>query len=501
MDGSGASQVIVVGAGPTGLMLSCELKLMGVDVALVERRANGTTGESRAPGINARSMEVFAQRGLAERFLAEGRQLPIVLFSGIPMAPGKIEPDWPQALILPQHQTERILGQRAAELGVKTHWSTELVHVGHREAGVDVVVSQDGAVKTLQAEFVVGCDGGHSAVRRSSGASFQGDDPLAHWIVADVRLDSPPATGGAFGRNVRVGTYQVSQVEPGWFRVSLMRITPPIDRSARVSLAELRQAMLEGIGDDYGLREARWTSRFTDGFRQVDRYRNGRVFLAGDAAHTHSPIGGQGLNLGIQDAVNLGWKLAARLVAGASDALLDTYQAERHSVAERVLALARAQTALIKPGPQIDALRAEVAEMLQAPETTLRYSGILSGLGLRYSWGDGLHPLVGRRMPNMPLTVEGEETDVFRLLTPGRPLLITFDNATGPSVPDRWCGKLTKMRAGTHFGDHPTWRLSVVGEVPRPSAAFVRPDGYVAWIGEPHGSSSALEETLGRWLD
>lgn len=471
MSNEDCPDVIVVGAGPTGLMLACELKLMGVNVQVLERRSANTTGESRAPGINARTLQVLAQRGLADRFLARGRVLPAVLFSGIPMQPAG---DWPHALILPQHETERLLAERAAELGVPIRWSTQLVHLGHDDAGVSVLVD-DGAVQQLRAAYLVGCDGGQSSVRRLLGARFDGDDPLSHWVVADVQLDAPPAGRAAFGRNERIGTYQVSRVEPDWYRVSLMKVTPPSDRSAPVTLAELRQMLIEGLGTDFGLRQARWMSRFTDGFRQVAEYRHGRVFLAGDAAHTHAPIGGQGLNLGIQDAINLGWKLAA-VLQGSAPELLDTYHAERHPIAQEVLRLARAQTALIKPGAQIDALRSVVVEMLAVPEVTRRVAGFLSGLDHRYPLGDE-HPLLGRSLPGVELRA-------------GRPALLVFEGAV--EVPASLAPRLDVVEIRNQ-----SWTLPALGAVPPLSAAFVRPDGHVAWVAP---SREPLATALERWL-
>lgn len=496
------SEVIVAGAGPTGLMLACELKLMGVDVVVIEKRPAGT-GESRAPGINARTLEVLDQRGLAKQFRERGKPLPGVLFSGMLMSPSQIDPGWPDALILPQHETEKLLIERATELGVKIHRSVELIHLVQDADGVNLVVLDRDQINNMSARYVVGCDGGHSAVRSACKAKFVGDDPLSHWVVADVQLDTPPDAKSAFGRNLRVGTYQVSRVEPDWYRVSVMKMTPPVDRSAPVTIDELRQAMFDGIGTDYGLRASRWMSRFTDGFRQAERYRIGRVFLAGDAAHTHAPIGGQGLNLGIQDAVNLGWKLAAVISHGSSTALLDTYHEERHSVAKAMMQMTKAQTALIKPGVQMEALRQAVARMIAVPEVAIDLSGQLSGLSLRYSWGEGHHPIVGRRMPNLPLIADGKGKDLFSLLHAGQSLLLNFLQSQKFSLPECWAKQLVcadvQFRA---ISDDQNWRLPVLGTVPALAAAFVRPDGYVAWVsavGSP-SSTDALLECVASWL-
>ncbi|WP_431953890.1 FAD-dependent monooxygenase [Nocardia lijiangensis] len=496
------TQVVIAGAGPTGLMLAAELRLRGIEVVVVERRPAGTVGESRAPGINARSVEIFAQRGLAEEFRNRGKILPAVLFSGLPMAPHRFDPDWPTALIVPQHETERILTARAVELGVRIVWSTAVADLRQDDDGVEVLLDGQDGPASIRADYLVGCDGGHSTVRRICGIGFPGDEPVSSWVVGDVRLDSPPDGNGIFGRNERIGTYQISRAESGWFRLSLMRTTPPADRSAPVTLDELREVMRDGLGTDYGLREARWTSRFSDGFRQATHYRQGRVFLAGDAAHTHSPIGGQGLNLGIQDAVNLGWKLAAVLDNASPDSLLDTYHEERHPIAATVLRLTKAQTALIKPGRQNDALRDVIADILTVPEVCLRLSGILSGLDLRYPLGD-THPLLGRRMPNLALSIDRGVTDVFTVLQQARPILIDLGAAVSADILAPWADRVNRVDArleSAQPGDR--WHLPVFGDVPAVDAMLVRPDGYVAWVNPANRpiDHETLTTALTQWL-
>ncbi|WP_067834953.1 FAD-dependent monooxygenase [Nocardia lijiangensis] len=496
------TQVVIAGAGPTGLMLAAELRLGGIDVVVVERRPAGTVGESRAPGINARSVEIFAQRGLAEEFRSRGKILPAVLFSGLPMAPHRFDPDWPTALIVPQHETERILTARAVELGVRIVWSTAVADLRQDDDGVEVLLDGQDGPASIRADYLVGCDGGHSAVRRICGIGFPGDEPVSSWVVGDVRLDCPPDGNGVFGRNERIGTYQISRAESGWFRLSLMRATPPADRSAPVTLDELREVMRDGLGTDYGLREARWASRFSDGFRQATHYRRGRVFLAGDAAHTHSPIGGQGLNLGIQDAVNLGWKLAAVLDHASADSLLDTYHEERHPIAATVLRLTKAQTALIKPGRQNDALRDVIADILTVPEVCLRLSGILSGLDLRYPLGD-THPLLGRRMPNLALTTDHGGTDVFTVLQQARPILIDLGAEVSADILTPWADRVDRVDArleSAQPGDR--WHLPVYGDVPAVDAVLVRPDGYVAWVNPATQpiDHATLTTALTQWL-
>lgn len=496
--------IIVAGAGPTGLMLACELKLMGLNVAILERRAHGTTGESRAPGINARTMEIFKMRGLAEKFEYLGKSLQAVLFSGMPMNPKAIDSEFPDALILPQHQTERILAERAIELGVDIHWSTELLYFHQNSEVVDIFVQQDEQMKNFTAKYLAGCDGGNSVVRKLCGETFTGEDPLSDWVVADVQLDTPPAENERFGRNIKIGTYQVSSVEDGWFRVSLMKTTPPIDRSAPVTLDELRQTMIEGIGTDFGLRSARWMSRFSDGFRQVTKYRYGRVFLLGDAAHTHSPIGGQGLNLGVQDAMNLGWKLGSVITGKASVSLLDSFEEERHPVGANVLQMAKAQTALIKPGSQIEALRAVVGTMLQVPEVTFRLSKILSGLGVHYAWGEGHHPLTGQRIPNLKLLLNDKETDLFALMHRARPIFLNFGSESKVQIPEAYLSHIDMINAiPKAAGNNSVWKLPAVGEVPAIQSLLIRPDGFVVWVQEKGElfDSNTLNLTLNHWFD
>lgn len=490
---------IVVGAGPTGLMLASELRLGGLHVAIVDARPPDIRNESRASGLHASSMEALDQRGLREAFEARGRPLPLVLFGAMPVDATRVDAAWPDGLILPQHATESILLEHARRQGVAVRWGTEVLHVCQDDDVVDVTVACGGATSRLRARYVVGCDGAHSSVRRSLGVRFEGEDPLSHWLVADVRLarpvDQPP-----FGRTERAGTYQLSDIEPGWFRVAIMQRLAPVDRLARVTLDELRQAMQEGLGDDYGLTEARWLSRFSDGTRQVRQYRHGRVLLAGDACHAHSPFGGQGLNLGIQDAMNLGWKLAAVVHGHAADALLDTYHGERHEVAAQAIALTRAQTVLIKPGSQIDALREIIRPMLSVPDVIRPLAGQLSGLTLRYPWGEGHHPCVGRRLPNLPLR---DGRSLATLLHAGRWRYLRFAASRAAPLPAGWASRVDDATVEPQVADGTDqWTLPVLGRVPALDAVLVRPDGFVAWASPATTPSpvAALRDALEHWL-
>lgn len=480
------AEVVIAGAGPVGLMLAAELRLAGVDVLVVEKRPTGTTGESRAPGLNARTMEIFAQRGLAGRFQQQGKPLSWVVFAGIPIDPHEQDPNWPDGWILPQYETERILHERAVELGVRFRWGTTVADVRQDEHGVEVDLQAEDRTEVVRGAYLVGCDGARSAVRKASGIEFPGLASESWWVVGDLDLADPPSASEPFGFNDRVGRYQLSRTEPGWFRLNMMRLVPPADPAQPVTLDEVRTTMIDGLGSDHGLRSARWMSRWSDGLRHASTYRRGRVLLAGDAAHTHTPVGGQGLNIGIQDAVNLGWKLAAVLRGDAADDLLDTYHAERWPVAAAVLTQSMGQTELVKPGRRRQAIRQIFEDLLLAvPAAGQHLSGELSGLTLRYPLGDA-HPLLGLRMPDLPLTTSAGDTGVFTLLRAARPLVITFTAEADAIVEHALADRRDRVEvvAARHRpgrqGD--PWHVPVFGDLPPFDAVHVRPDGYVAWV-------------------
>jgi 2-polyprenyl-6-methoxyphenol hydroxylase-like FAD-dependent oxidoreductase len=486
-----STPVLIAGAGPVGLMLAIELRLGGIDVLVVEQRPTGTVGQSRAVGVNARSLEFLIQRGVGERALELGAPMPAVLFAGIFMDPGAHDDDWPGALRLPQHQTERLLTERALELGAHFAWSTTVVGLRQDDDGVTVDLESDGETTHLRAAYLAACDGGRSTVRTLCEIPFPGVRGEDWWIVGDVDLASPPEGRASFGRNDLVGFYQVSRAEADVHRVTLKCLAPPRDPAAPVTLEEARAAMIEGLGTDYGLRDARWLSRWSDGFRQAERYRSGRVFLAGDAAHTHPPIGGQGLNVGLQDAVNLGWKLAAVLRGDAPDDLLDSYHDERHAAEVDATRWSLAQTELIKPGPRRDAQREVIADLLTIPAVTLRMSGHLSGLSLRYPL-DGNHPIVGYRMPDLVLAGAGTRSSVFDALRLAKPALVDL---TGGALPHTvstttapWDDRLVRI-TGAYDPDlrGDGWHFPAIGDVPAFDAALLRPDGHVVWANPAGG--------------
>jgi len=481
---------VVAGSGPTGLMLAGELALAGVDVVIVERRLTQDLARSGAGGLHSRTIEVLDQRGIADRFLAEGRAMQVQSFARIPLDISDFPTRHNYGLALWQKDFERILAGWVGELGVPIAREREVTGFAQDETGVDVELS---AGRSLRAEYLVGCDGGRSIVRKAAGIDFPGWDPSISSLIAEVELGDEPEwddVGGRPGviRQDENGTQALGVREDGK-RVGVVISRPYAGQTGDPTLRELSQALISVWGTDYGVHSPTWISRFTDMTRQAASYKEGRVLLAGDAAHVHYPVGGQGLNIGVQDAVNLGWKLA-QVVQGASpDNLLDTYQAERHPVAAGVLQNTMAATALTRSDPRIDAVRATVAELLSMDEPRRRLAGMMSGLDVRYEFGDG-HPLLGRRMPDLDLVTADGPRRVFSLLHDARPLLIDFGRLVVPPLPDRvQVVKAEPVRA---------WELPVIGAVPAPSAVLIRPDGHVAWVGEE--TDAGLANALSTWF-
>ncbi|MBF6327745.1 FAD-dependent monooxygenase [Nocardia transvalensis] len=487
---------MIAGAGPTGLMLACELRLAGVEVQIVDR-LTGRSGESRAGGIHPRTMEVLDQRGILDRFLAAGRPMQAGHFSGIRLDFGDFATRYPYTLVVLQNVIERLLEQRATELGVSVQWSSEVIALGQDDQTVTVTLREPAGTRRVRVDYLVGCDGGRSAVRKLAGIGFPGSEASMTALLGDVELADPPS-GRVFQKYGEHGTYSVMDFEPGWYRVVTTEHDYVADRDAPVDIEDLRRALIRIAGTDFGMHSPRWVSRFGDAARQADRYRSGRVLLAGDAAHIHYPAGGQGLNLGVQDAVNLGWKLAAVATGRAPGALLDTYESERHPVAARVLHNTRAQTALGRPDTHTLALR-EVFSTLVGMDDVNRYlGGMISALDLRYPLGDE-HPMVGRRMPDLDLKTEDGDTRVAELLHTARPVLVDLDNRPDlPASIEAWADHVDVVAA--HCADT---RVTVpgVGRIAVPTALLIRPDGYVAWVDEESGAdTTALRAVLASWF-
>jgi 3-(3-hydroxy-phenyl)propionate hydroxylase len=480
------ADLIIVGAGPTGSMLAAELALAGVQAVVLERRA-GAQIESlrgRAGGLHARTIEVLDQRGVADRFLAEGQAMQVAAFAGVTLDLADFPTRHPYGLALPQMHTERILGEWASEIGVETRYGSELTGLAQDDDGVEVRLA-DGTA--LRAGHVVGCDGGRSLVRKLAGIDFPGWDPSVCSIVAEVEMRGEPEFGF---RNDAVGVNAMRPLEGG--RVGLVVRDPNVDREHDLTLDDLRAAIVAVWGSDFGLESAEMMSRFTDATRQAASYRAGRVLLAGDAAHIHAPAGGQGLNLGVQDAVNLGWKLA-QVVCGAVPAdLLDTYHAERHPAAARVLRYTMALTALQRGDERTGALIDVIAGLLDIDAARRRLAGLVSGLDVHYDLG-GDHPLVGRRMPDLDLDTAGGPSRVFALLHGARPVLLNLGQPGSLDIAP-WADRVQLIEA-TYAGP---WELPVLGEVTAPGAVLVRPDGHVAWVGD--NAQPELTDALTAWF-
>ena len=478
-------EVVIAGGGPTGLMLAGELALAGVDVVVVERRLDQHVDGSRAGGLHARTIEVLDQRGIAEQFLSAGQAMQVQGFAWVPLDISDFPTRHPYGLALPQSRFEPILADWVAELGVPTLRGREVVGFRQDEEGVDVELS-DGA--TLRSGYLVGCDGGRSLVRKRAGIDFPGLDASTSWLIAEAEMDEEPELGL---RREPTGNHALGRRQPGG-PVSVVIMERAAEHDREPSLDDLRAGLLEVWGTDFGLRGATWISRFTDAARQAATYRRGRVLLAGDAAHVHPPQGGQGLNTGVQDAVNLGWKLA-QVVKGTSPAdLLDSYHAERHPVGARVLHNTMAQVALMRPDDRSRALLETVTELLGMDEPRRRIAGMLSGLDIHYDLGEG-HPLLGFRMPDLDLHTADGPTRVAALLHDARPLLL---HVGGPGGFDLlpWADRV-RLVAATPAG---RWELPVQGEVPAPDAVLVRPDGHVAWAGAL--TDPALPDALETWF-
>ena len=476
--------VVIAGGGPTGMMLAAELALAGVDVAVVERRATEQLDGSRARGLHARTIEVLDQRGIADRFLSEGQAMQVQGFAMIRLDISDFPTRHNYGLALSQRHFERILAAWVGELGVQIARDCAVTGFTQDDTGVDVEISGGPSLRSC---FLVGCDGGRSLIRKTAGIGFPGWDPSVSSLVAEVEMDEEPAWG--LRRDER-GQHGLGPLEEG--RVGVVVSEPFDGQTAEPTLADLRRALISVWGTDFGAHSPTWISRFTDMTRQAASYREGRVLLAGDAAHVHYPVGGQGLNVGVQDAVNLGWKLA-QVVKGTSPAsLLDTYHAERHPVAARVLQNTMAQTVLTRSDARIEALRDTLSELLGMDEARKRIAGMVSGLDIRYDLGDG-HPLLGRRMPDLEVITGRGAIRVFTLLHAARPVLLNLGGAGDIDVTP-WEDRVQLVDA-VYGGP---WELPVLGTVPAPTAVLVRPDGHVAWVAD-HGAAG-LADALTSWF-
>jgi 2-polyprenyl-6-methoxyphenol hydroxylase-like FAD-dependent oxidoreductase len=488
--------VVIAGGGPTGLMLAGELALAGVDVAIVERRASQDLAGSRAGGLHSRTIEVLDQRGIADRFLSEGQVAQVAGFASVRLDISDFPTRHPYGLGLWQNHIERILAGWVGELSVPIHYGTEVTGLVQDDTGVDVQLS-DG--RSLRAEYLVGCDGGRSLVRKAAGIDFPGWDPTMSALLAQVEMAEEPELGI---RRTPSGMHALGKVEYeikdgvvvyGKGGTVGVMLTESEVGTSEPTLRDLSDGLIAVYGTDYGIHSPTFISRFTDMTRQAAAYRDRRVLLAGDAAHVHSPVGGQGLNTGVQDAVNLGWKLAQVVHRTAPESLLDTYQAERHPVGARVLKNTMAQVALThRTDDRTNALRDAVTELLTMDEPRKRFAAMMSGLDIHYDLGEG-HPLLGRRMPDLDLVTANGPRRVFTLLHDARPVLLNLGEPGGLDITP-WADRVQLV--GARYDG--TWELPALGAVTAPTAVLVRPDGYVAWVGDR--TEVGLADALTIWF-
>jgi 3-(3-hydroxy-phenyl)propionate hydroxylase len=477
--------VVVAGGGPTGLMLAGELALAGVDVAIVERRASQDLVGSRSGGLHSRTIEVFDERGIADRFLSQGQVAQVAGFAWIRLDISDFPTRYNYGLGLRQNHIERILAGWVDELAVPIYRGREVTGFAQDDTGVDVELS-DG--QSLRTQYLVGCDGGRSLIRKAAGIEFPGWDPTASSLIAQVEMDQEPEWGL---RRDAIGVHALSKLEGGPVRGVLVT-EQHLGHTDEPTLRDLSEALIAVYGTDYGVHSPTSISRFTDTTRQAASYRDGRVLLAGDAAHVHPPVGGQGLQIGVQDAVNLGWKLAQVVNETSPESLLDTYHAERHPVAARVLRNTMAQTALLRSDERTEALRDTMSELLSIDEPRKRIAGMMSGLDIHYDLGEG-HPLLGRRMPDLDLFTANGPLRVFTLLHHARPVLLNLGEPGSFDITP-WAERVQLIDA--QYGG--MWELPVLGAVSAPAAVLIRPDGYVAWVGD--GTDTGLRDAMATWF-
>jgi 2-polyprenyl-6-methoxyphenol hydroxylase-like FAD-dependent oxidoreductase len=488
--------VVIVGGGPAGMMLAAELALAKVDVAVLERRPDHVLSGSRAGGFHSRTIEVLDQRGVADRFLAEGKTAQASMIGTAVLDMGDFPTRHPYSLGIWQSQIERIVATWISELPVHVYYGSEVTGFAQDDTGVDVELVDGQSVRAL---YLVGCDGGRSVIRKAASIEFPGWDPSKSNLIAEAEMADEPELGI---RRDAVGVHGIGRLEyeirdgevvykdEGPVRVMVTESQPA--PGGEPTLRDLKDALIAIYGTDFGIHNVTSISRFTDMTRQAASYRAGRVLLAGDSAHVHYPAGGQGLSLGVQDAVNLGWKLAQVVNGTSPESLLDSYHDERHPIAARALRHTMAQTALQRQDERSKALAEVVSELAMMDEPRKRLAGITSGLDIHYDLGDG-HPLLGRRMPDLDLVTAAGSLRVFELLHDARPVLLNLGESDCFDIAP-WADRVQLVDA-SYEGE---WELPVLGVVIPPSAVLIRPDGYVAWVGE--GEDAGLRDALTRWF-
>jgi 2-polyprenyl-6-methoxyphenol hydroxylase-like FAD-dependent oxidoreductase len=477
--------VVIAGGGPTGLMLAGELALAGVDVAIVERRDSQELAGLRAGGLHIRTIEVLDQRGIADRFISQGQIVRRAPFAGTTLDISDLPTRHSYFLALWQTHIERILADWVGELAVRIYRGREVTGLAQDDTGVEVDLS-DG--ESMRAKYLVGCDGGRSLVRKKAGIDFAGWDPSTSYLIAEIETAEEPEWGIRRGKH---GINAIAKLEGGK-RARVVLNEAQLSHLAGPDVRDVHEALIALYGTDYGLHSATYISRFTDMARQAASYREGRVLLAGDAAHVHSPVGGQGLNIGVQDAVNLGWKLAQVVRGTSPESFLDTYHIERHPVGARLLRNTMALSAIESSDDRIGALRAMMCELWQMDGQRKQYFAMMSGLDVHYNLCEG-HPLLGRRMPDLDLVTTSGSVRVFTLLHGARPVFLNLGEPGGFDI-SPWADRVQAIDA-KYSG---TWELPAIGAIGAPTAVLVRPDGYVAWVGNQ--SQRGLTDALTAWF-
>ncbi|WP_333755318.1 FAD-dependent monooxygenase [Streptomyces sp. IBSBF 3352] len=479
------ADVIVAGAGPSGLMLAGELRLAGHEVLVLDRLA-APMQQSRALGFSARTIEEFGQRGLLEEF-GELETIPFGHFGGLPIDYRIVEGGNFGVRGVPQSKTEAILHTWATGLGAEVRRGHEVVGMTQDDDGVTVEVTGPDGTETLRAAFLVGCDGARSTVRRLAGIDFPGTSATIEMLMADVATNElrirPTGEVGESGMVV------VLPLGPKATRVVVFERGAGVRPTTEPpTFPEVAAAFQRVTGEDITGHRPLWTSYFTDASRQAAEYREGRVFLAGDAAHIHLPIGAQGISAGVGDVVNLGWKLAAALKGHAPEGLLDTYHSERHPVGGRIVANTLVQRSLYLGGPEMQPLRELFGELVGIEAVRRHLVGLVTGLDIAYDMGEGGHPLLGRRLPDQDLLVDDEKTTTYALLTRGRPLLLNLRGGEAlTAAAAGWADRVDVVTASRPDPEAPSADL------------LVRPDGYIAWVGTD-GTADGLATALQRWF-
>lgn len=489
------ADVIVVGAGPTGLMLAGELRLGGARVVVVERLEQ-PTGQSRGLGFTARAMEVFEQRGLLSWF-GDLEKAPLGHFGGVQFDYTVLKDAHFGARGIPQSHTEDVLERWALSLGADIRRGWEFLALDEPDDGsddrVEITVATPQGVQRLSAPYLVGCGGGSSPVRRAAGFAFPGTDATRTMYLADVAgCELRPRF---LGERLPGGMVMAAPLGDGVDRIIVVPdAVPGQERERTVGFTEIADAWQHITGEDISAGTAHWVSSFTDATRQVTEYRRGRILLAGDAAHVHLPAGGQGLSTGVQDAANLGWKLAAEACGRAPAGLLDSYHTERHAAGKRLLMNTHAQGMLFVGGPEMGPLRELMGELIQYDDVKRHLAGLVSGLDVRYDVGPGTHPLLGRRLPPRTLTAATGPTSTMELLHPARGLLLDLTDDAG-------------LRAAAAPWQDRVVTATVRAEDNEPvlsatTALLVRPDGYVAWATDTGTETDPedLRAALQRWF-